>query len=324
MCTRRDLDPSTPVSALQDAPRARFEVAGELQFLGLLYFRNQMRPDTPAAIRELRHDGQIECKIVTGDNCFTAVHIARQCGLVPGTEVLLGEHCSKRGGVVWRSVRESGVTGIKEGEVREKILGTSWSSSMTGDSEDEDDSTAPMLVKKSGAASSGAGRALVGTRKFGRAGEQADKNRHKNLSRGPPVALTQGAYHTLLRSDPAFLDEMWDSIIIFGRMTPTGKVEVVEHCQTQRSAEHSKKPSGEDNGTIVGMCGDGGNDCGALRAADVGLALSDSDASIVSPFSSNQHSVFACVDVIKEGRSCLANSTACFKFFLVYVGAGTG
>lgn len=52
---------------------------------------------------------------------------------------------------------------------------------------------------------------------------------------------------------------------------------------------------------------------GALRAAHVGIALSQSEASIVSPFSCGNRSVHACVEVVKEGKNALACSFASFK-----------
>ncbi|VDM54405.1 unnamed protein product [Angiostrongylus costaricensis] len=36
----------------------------------------------------------------------------------------------------------------------------------------------------------------------------------------------------------------------------------------------------------VAMCGDGANDCAALKAAHVGISLSDAEASIAAPFTS--------------------------------------
>ena len=46
-------------------------------------------------------------------------------------------------------------------------------------------------------------------------------------------------------------------MVAFGRVSPAQKVDVVQRWQRR--------------GIVVGMCGDGGNDCGALRAAHVGL-----------------------------------------------------
>ena len=37
-----------------------------------------------------------------------------------------------------------------------------------------------------------------------------------------------------------------------------------------------------------GMAGDGGNDCGALRASHAGIALSKAEASLVAPFSTGR------------------------------------
>lgn len=47
---------------------------------------------------------------------------------------------------------------------------------------------------------------------------------------------------------------------MFARMTPQGKAEVIRSMQKHR-------------GLNVLMCGDGGNDVGALKQANVGLAL---------------------------------------------------
>ena len=56
------------------------------------------------------------------------------------------------------------------------------------------------------------------------------------------------------------------------------------------------------------MCGDGANDCGALKTADVGISLSDAEASIAAPFTSKIQDIRCVVKVLREGRAALVTS----------------
>jgi cation-transporting ATPase 13A3/4/5 len=82
------------------------------------------------------------------------------------------------------------------------------------------------------------------------------------------LAVTGKAFNYLVDHD--LIRKYLLDIRVFARMTPTGKVQCIQ-LHMERG--------------ITAMTGDGGNDCGALRAAHVGLALSEAEASIVSPFS---------------------------------------
>jgi cation-transporting ATPase 13A3/4/5 len=87
---------------------------------------------------------------------------------------------------------------------------------------------------------------------------------------------------------------------IFARMSPDEKNEVVERLQAL--------------GYNVLMCGDGANDCAALKAADVGISLSEAEASVAAPFTSSTPDVGCVLEVIKEGRAALVTSFSCFKY----------
>lgn len=66
------------------------------------------------------------------------------------------------------------------------------------------------------------------------------------------------------------------------------------------------------------MCGDGANDCGALKAAHTGISLSEAESSVASPFTSRNASVECVVRVIREGRAALVTSVGIFKFMAGY------
>jgi len=68
----------------------------------------------------------------------------------------------------------------------------------------------------------------------------------------------------------------------------------------------------------VGMCGDGANDCGALSAADVGISLSEAEASIAAPFTSSIPNITCVIMTLIEGRCSLATSFQAFKYIELY------
>jgi len=70
---------------------------------------------------------------------------------------------------------------------------------------------------------------------------------------------------------------MFNSILkkgrVYARMAPDDKAMLVESLQSNLKIN-------------CGMCGDGANDCGALKSAAVGISLSEAEASIAAPFTS--------------------------------------
>lgn len=68
----------------------------------------------------------------------------------------------------------------------------------------------------------------------------------------------------------------------------------------------------------IGMCGDGANDCNALKTADTGISLSDSEASIAAPFTSRIQDISCVIELLKEGRSALTTSFQIFKYMGLY------
>ncbi|EAR98784.2 E1-E2 ATPase family protein (macronuclear) [Tetrahymena thermophila SB210] len=93
---------------------------------------------------------------------------------------------------------------------------------------------------------------------------------------------------------------------IFARMRPEEKALLLQMLQ-----DLPWKPT-------CGMCGDGANDCGALKTADMGISLSEAEASIAAPFTSKVQDISCVVELLKEGRAALVTSFSCFKFMALY------
>ncbi|KAI0363131.1 hypothetical protein BV20DRAFT_1068713 [Pilatotrama ljubarskyi] len=119
------------------------------------------------------------------------------------------------------------------------------------------------------------------------------------------IAVTGDVFCWIMNHAPLeTMQRMLVKMQIYARMSPDEKNEVVERLQGL--------------GYIILMCGDGANDCAALKAADVGLSLSEAEASVAAPFTSRTPDISCVLEVIKEGCAALVTSFSCFKYMALY------
>ncbi|XP_055343769.1 polyamine-transporting ATPase 13A3-like isoform X2 [Paramacrobiotus metropolitanus] len=91
---------------------------------------------------------------------------------------------------------------------------------------------------------------------------------------------------------------------IFARVSPIEKQYVVEQLQFV--------------GYQVAMCGDGANDCGALKAANAGISLSETEAAAAAPFTSTNPSIICVPLLLREGRCALVTFFGIFFLMATY------
>ena len=92
--------------------------------------------------------------------------------------------------------------------------------------------------------------------------------------------------------------------IIFSRMAPDHKALLIESFKKER--------------LNILMCGDGTNDCPALRTANVGVSLGSAEASMASHFTYTKHDISCLFHLLREGKCALSASIQTFKFMIMY------
>ncbi|KAM8953104.1 putative cation-transporting ATPase 13A4 [Pelodytes ibericus] len=117
-------------------------------------------------------------------------------------------------------------------------------------------------------------------------------------------AMTGKSYQVIVQNFYSLLPKLLLNGTIFARMSPGQKANLIEEFQKMDY--------------YVAMCGDGANDCGALKVAHAGISLSEQEASVASPFTSQIPNIQCIPQLIKEGRAALVSSFGVFKYVSLY------
>ncbi|KAJ2394670.1 hypothetical protein GGI05_001932 [Coemansia sp. RSA 2603] len=271
----------------------RSSVENGLLFMGFLIFENRIKPETPSSLDELR-EANIRMIMCTGDNALTAVSVARNCHLIASNTrvfvptLLLTDSCQSDRNTSSEKPQENLFSINSSGS----LARIRWNES-AGNSVGLDPLTLePFAIDQNDALATQMARELANNGRY-------------------CIAVT-GDVFTYIRDNTSdstvALSECWKQLLmrgaVYARMSPELKAELV--CNLQNI------------GYITCFCGDGANDCAALKTADVGISLSEAEASVAAPFTSHSKDVSCVSELLKEGRCSIATSFGCFKYMALY------
>uniref|UniRef100_A0A6P7HDL0 Cation-transporting ATPase n=1 Tax=Diabrotica virgifera virgifera TaxID=50390 RepID=A0A6P7HDL0_DIAVI len=118
------------------------------------------------------------------------------------------------------------------------------------------------------------------------------------------IAIEGKTWSKLRTHYPDLIPSLLVTATIFARFKSDQKTELITYLQKLDY--------------IVSMVGDGANDCGALKAAHVGVSLSQAEASVAAPFTSSIQNISCLVHLMLEGRCALVTSFVQFKYMALY------
>ncbi|KAJ1645492.1 hypothetical protein LPJ64_002927 [Coemansia asiatica] len=273
----------------------RTSVESQLCFLGFLVFENRVKTETKAVLNELR-SARIRMIMCTGDNALTAVSIARECHLVSAETRVFVSHFSSQPNSIRASSsgalseKDSGIFKSSTMQLADMPKVVCWRDALGGSGIELDQLTLkpfatdplnPMTVQS--------------------AADMARSGRYC-------VAITGDVFAYLFKQCPEYSSDICKHILmrgaVYARMSPEQKADLIKLLQ--------------ELGYTTCFCGDGANDCAALKTADVGISLSEAEASVAAPFTSHTRNIGCVVELLKEGRCSIATSFGCFKFMALY------
>lgn len=276
-------------------------------FCGLLIMENKLKPETKEVIEEL-NESLMKSIMITGDNVLTAINVAKKSGIVKDNQrVFLGDiDENDPEAIKWIDTDSSDNKNIEvfnstDIETQEKKVQL-----------DQHIHIENELINTSVSAIDHRAIPCIDHRATSCIDHKDDfvyavSGRAFNLFLGNFAKQNPTKLKNSIKTDP-IISQFLEKCLIYARVAPDEKAQVVS-CLQQFNIEKR---------ALVSFCGDGANDCCALKTADVGVSLSQSEASIAAPFTSNITNISAVIEVCKEGRCALTTATQSVKFLTSY------
>ncbi|XP_032597910.1 polyamine-transporting ATPase 13A2 isoform X2 [Drosophila grimshawi] len=294
---------------------SREDVEHNLEFLGFVVLENRLKPDTTQVIKSLNL-ANIRTIMITGDNILTAMSVARDCGIVSATQSVITVHAVPDAGGINFELQytlelgsqnlTNGIGNLENDLTLDLDLNKSTNKLVNGNLANSNSLTSVKTIE---------------TWTHNEEEEELDLDVELGASsasiKSPAPSLKDNSWrrHYIFAMDgktwqivhdlfPQQMEIILTRGAIYARMSPEQKQSLVVELQNLDY--------------YVAMCGDGANDCGALKVAHTGISLSETESSIASPFTSRNPTISAVPNVIKEGRAALVTSFGIFKYMAAY------
>ncbi|EGR27385.1 hypothetical protein IMG5_196550, partial [Ichthyophthirius multifiliis] len=330
----------------------RDEIEKDLTFVGLIIMENKLKEITSQIINELQQ-ANIRTIMVTGDNPLTAISVGRQCNIIhEKARVYFGDLQDETDQIIWKDFDHS--EKILNKENLEPVGGIEPYQEEEGVEEIKQEKELLECIKQiDNNKKLSEYNKKISINQVRERYKVNDQDRSKSFDIMRNISKRESLYHQMVESkenieiysqsdaedinipwvnlenftlaitgrafskmynqsisdnkkQQQLFREMLNRTQIFARMKPEEKAQLLQSLQ---NLPH--KPT-------CGMCGDGANDCGALKTADIGVSLSDAEASIAAPFTSKIQDISCIIQVLIEGRAALVTSFSCFKFMALY------
>lgn len=306
---------------------SREKIESELEFLGFVILENRLKPDSEKVIKIL-NDANIRTIMVTGDNILTAVSVAKDCDMIAEDQSII--------------IVNSRWLNDDEAEIFYTLEGHSTSATATNNNMIPTPASIDFVANETDGVGDGKYKLMTNSNSVSSL-ETVETNTHSIVHRDAEKG-EQREYFNNVKKKKIFFDsdedlnpyglapelpcnryrfamdgKTWAIVrdyypdlmpkfvtrgTIFARMSPDQKGQLITELQ--------------DLGYYVAMCGDGANDCGALKVAHTGISLSDAESSVASPFTSRDRTIDCVPAIIQEGRAALVTSFGIFKYMAAY------